>query len=155
VSFTIHDNIVRFMEAEFVHNHPLSDVTSKRAPLLTLETREKIQYLTSIGFSAGHIQLHLGLSVPPQTLYNARRIQLRQYRSNQAIALEAQIPTYDDYHTRLLPDDNRFVGCYFFQSRFTDTLIRTDNLIIDDTSCRTRCDFPILVILGIYEHKLS
>jgi hypothetical protein len=155
VSFTIRDNIVRFMEAEFVHNHHLSDVTSKRAPLLTLERREEIQYLTSIGCYAGHIRLQLGLSIPRQTLYNARRIQPRQYRSNQAAALETQIPTYDDYHTRLLRDDNRLAGCYFFQNRFTDTTICTETVIMDDTSCANRYNFPIPVILGIDEHTLS
>jgi hypothetical protein len=38
VSFTIRDNIARFIEAGFAHYHPRSEVTSKRAPLLTLET---------------------------------------------------------------------------------------------------------------------
>jgi hypothetical protein len=99
--------------------------------------------------------LHLGLSNQRQTLSNARRAQLRQYRSSQAAALEAQIPTYDDFHTRLLRDDNRLAGCYSFQSRFTDTTICTETLIMDDTSCTNRHGFPILVILGINEHKLS
>jgi hypothetical protein len=149
VLFTIRDNIVRFMEAEFVHNYRLSEVTSERAPLLTLEARGEIRYLTSIGCSAGHVRLHLGLSVPRRTLYNARRIQFRQYKGNQAAALEAHIPTYDDYHSRLLHDDNRLAGCYFFQSRFTDTTIRTETLIMDDAWCTNRYGFPILLILAI------
>jgi hypothetical protein len=45
VSFTIRDTIVRFIEAEFVHNHRLSEVTSRRAPIFLSETRDEIQYL--------------------------------------------------------------------------------------------------------------
>jgi hypothetical protein len=155
VSFAIRDNIARFIEAEFVHNHRLSEITSRRAPILLSETRDKIQYLTSIACSAGHIRLHLGLSIPRQSFCKARRAQLRQYRSNQAAALEAQIPTYDDFHTRPLRHDNALAGCYFFQNRFSDTTICTETLIMDDTSCTNRCGFPIHVILGIEEHKLS
>jgi hypothetical protein len=144
VSVQIQDKIVRSIEAEFVHNHRLSEVTSRRAPILPSETRDEIQYLTSIGCSAGHIRLHLGLSIPRQSLYNAGWAQLRQYRSNQTAAFEVQIPTYVDYYTRLLRDDNRLAERYFFQSRFPDTTIWTETLIMDVHLIQTDPVFPFL-----------
>jgi hypothetical protein len=84
--------------------------------MLSNNERAEIQYLTSIGCTAGQIRLRLGLIVLGQTLYNARRHQPRQYRKNQGIQLEAQIQTYEDFHAHLLRDDNHFARCYFFHS---------------------------------------
>jgi hypothetical protein len=60
----------------------------------------------------------LGLTVPDQTLYNPRRIQIRQYKSDQAAQLEEQIQNYQDFDRYLLCDDDSFAGCYFFHSLF-------------------------------------
>jgi hypothetical protein len=99
--------------------------------------------------------LGLGLIAPGQTLDNARRHQLRQYKKNQGIQLEAQIQTSEDVHTHLLRDDHHFAGCYFFHSLFAGSTICRETLRMDDTACPNRYGFPILVILGIDEYKLS
>jgi hypothetical protein len=99
--------------------------------------------------------LRLELIVPGQTLSNRRRHQLCQYRKSQGTQLEAQIQTDEDFHRRLLPDDEHFAGCYFFQSLFTGSIVCPETLRMEDAACGDRYNFPILVILRIDESKLS
>jgi hypothetical protein len=116
------------------------------------ETLVKIQDLTSIGCSAGQIRLHLGLTVPAQTLYIARRLQLRQCRRNQAAELKEQIQTYKDCDTYLLRDDHCLAGCSLFYGLLAGSRFCRDTLIMDGTLCTNRCRVPILVIFGRHEH---
>jgi hypothetical protein len=81
--------------------------------MLSNNKRAEIQYLTSLGCTAGQIRLHLGLIVPGQTLCNARTYQPRQYRKDQGIQLEAHIQTDEDFHAHLVRDDNHFAGARF------------------------------------------
>jgi hypothetical protein len=90
VLFIMTDHIVRLTNSRFVHNHLGSETERTPRQFLSEERRAEIRYLTPIGCSGGQIRVHPGLTVPAQTLYNAGRLQLSQYRRNQAARLEEE-----------------------------------------------------------------
>jgi hypothetical protein len=151
----VEDNVVRFIGAYFMHNHDLSIIKVSGANDIDNETRMEIQHLTELGFNAGQVRLRLGLTVSPHVPYNIRRDQLRQYRTSQANKLQQEISKSSDFETCLPRDGQHFAGCDFFHTIFSGTPVLHETLIMDDTSCTNRYGFPILVILGIDEYRLS
>jgi hypothetical protein len=151
--YTIEDRVVRFVGANFVHDHDPGAMTVAGARAMDTETREEICHLTELRLTGGQIRLQLGLSESPQVLYNIRRNQLREYRTAQALRLENEITKYPDFDTCLLKQQPHFVACYFFHTAYMGTQICQATLIMDDTSCKNRYDLPVLVILGIDECK--
>jgi hypothetical protein len=114
VAFTVSDDVVRFGEVGWTHNHEISAMTCDGPPILDSEMRAEICHLKSLGCTAGQIRLRLGLNISGEMLYNVRRNQLRQYRTGQAVQLENEISTDSDFETCFLRDRDHFAGCYFF-----------------------------------------
>jgi hypothetical protein len=133
VSFTIRDRVVRLTDALFIHNHLISEIPSTGVELLSQEDRAEIAYLISIGCPAGQIRLRLGLSVPSQTLYNARRGHLYPYRSKKSAQLEANIILYKDFSTCLARHSDCLAGCYFLHTAFAHSTLWSETVIMDDT----------------------
>jgi hypothetical protein len=120
VVYTIYGNMVRFIDADFIHDHEISTMTIPGAHVMRSEMRAQIHYLTEFGCNADEIRLHLGLSVFPQVMYNIRHHQLRQYRICQTVQLEKKIPKYSNFDTCLLRDQKYFDGYCFFILSFQE-----------------------------------
>jgi hypothetical protein len=68
--------MVTLAHSNFTHNHPQNDMHIKGVAMLTQEERAEIRYLTSVGFTAGHICLKMGLAVSAEVRFGTRRAQL-------------------------------------------------------------------------------
>jgi hypothetical protein len=71
------------------------------------------------------------------------------------VQLENEISKYSDFEACPLRDRDYFAGYDFFRTIFSGTSVCQETFIMDDTSCTNRDGFPILVILGIDEYKVS
>jgi hypothetical protein len=86
--FMTGDNVVRFVDPDFMHNYEISTMRVAGTHVLDSGTPAQIYRLSELGYYASQICRRLGLSTFPEVGYNIHHGQSRQYRTGQAVPIE-------------------------------------------------------------------
>lgn len=151
------NDVISFSNANWNHNHSLDPyfIKSKVNTLTSIQKKE-IKSLRNDGHSAGFCRRKLDLSILPNFLYESSRKVLSEKFENQIQNfIEHSIQYQDLFLIKNFWTENLFQGSVFISKRFINSPFSNDIILVDDTCCTNKFNFPIIVAVGIDENRIS
>lgn len=158
IYFKRKENKISFSCANWQHNHSLEQMfINSKVNLLTSSLKEEISNMRSEGQSAGFVRRRLDLEVLPKFLYESSRTAIRERYQHQVQNL---IQNSESKYIKLFFiqhfwDEQTYLGSTFISRRFVGMPFAEDILLVDDTSCTNKFNYPIIIAIGLDENRIS
>lgn len=113
--------------------------------LIDTETKNQIKQLRSDGASPGFIRKKFNLSISADQLYNISRKDLFERFNDEIIKLHNSFDTWNKEYSFFFHEINgNFNGITLINRRIVCTPYASDIVVIDDTMCINRYQYPVI-----------
>jgi len=156
IKYSVENNIVRFMKANWIHTHDIRQYQSNHRFALTQSQIKSIEEATRIGMTSGQIRIKDNLFIPSEVLYEIRRPILKNFKIEEIERMLKRVKSFSDYDVQVQTSlENRLRNLYCFNLKVIRNLYSQDIAILDDTSCTNLFGMPIIVSFTMDENGLT
>ena len=153
----IKDNvIITFTFLCHYHNHKINNYSiGSKVPLLTSQQIEKMQNDAEIGMPTSLIRRFHAPDITSNQMYNIIRKHKNMRFENEIQHLYQYTQSLKNKYDIIWKNDseNKFKSLLMINARIRDRPYSRDIVVIDDTECTNRFNYPLLPFLVFHEHN--